>query len=187
MDFRQHTVETERLRMRPFTTDDLDAYAAMHAPPELVRYLPWEPRDRAASLEALTRHLEPHLDKDDDALTLAGFERVTGRFVGEFVLFLRSTAHRGGEVGYIIDAAMAGRGYATEGAEAMLEIAFAQVGLHRVVGRIDARNDASARVLAKLGMRREAHFVRNACTKGEWTDEAVYALLEDEWRRHHGR
>ena len=40
----------------------------------------------------------------------------------------------------------------------------------------------SARVLERLGMRREAHFVRNEFIKGEWTDEVVYAMLEDEWQ-----
>jgi RimJ/RimL family protein N-acetyltransferase len=50
------------------------------------------------------------------------------------------------------------------------------------VGRIDARNQGSARVLERLGLRREAHFVSNEIMHGEWTDEVVYALLEDEWR-----
>ena len=58
--------------------------------------------------------------------------------------------------------------------------------MHRVVGRLDARNGPSARVLERLGMRREAHFVSNEYVKGEWTDEVVYALLEDEWRAAKG-
>ena len=44
------------------------------------------------------------------------------------------------------------------------------------------RNAASARVLERLGMRREAHFVENEWLKGEWTDELVYAMLDREWR-----
>jgi RimJ/RimL family protein N-acetyltransferase len=50
-------------------------------------------------------------------------------------------------------------------------------------GRLDARNTASARTLERLGMRREARFVENEYVKGEWVDEAVYALLAEEWRR----
>jgi RimJ/RimL family protein N-acetyltransferase len=64
----------------------------------------------------------------------------------------------------------------------MLALGFDGLGLHRIVGRLDARNTASARVLEKLGMRREAHFVSNEYLKGEWTDELVYALLDEEWR-----
>ena len=50
-------------------------------------------------------------------------------------------------------------------------------------GRIDARNSASAGVLARLGMRREAHLVENEWVKGEWTDEVIYGVLAQEWAR----
>ena len=53
--------------------------------------------------------------------------------------------------------------------------------VHRVFGQIDARNTASARVLERLGMRREAHLVENEWVKGEWTDEVIYAVLAAEW------
>ena len=53
--------------------------------------------------------------------------------------------------------------------------------LHRVIGRLEARNVASARVLEKLGMRREAHFIENEWVKGEWQSEYVYAMLAEEW------
>lgn len=76
-----------------------------------------------------------------------------------------------------------GRGYATEAAAVMLRLGFGDLGLHRITGRLDARNTASARVLERLGMRREAHFVQNEIVKGEWTGELVYAMTEDEWRR----
>ena len=63
----------------------------------------------------------------------------------------------------------------------MLRIGFDELGLHRVVGRLDARNGASARVLERLGMRREALLVDNEWVKGEWTSELAYALLAEEW------
>jgi RimJ/RimL family protein N-acetyltransferase len=55
------------------------------------------------------------------------------------------------------------------------------LGLHRVIARVDARNDASARLARRLGMRQEAYLVRNEWFKGEWTDELDFALLEEEW------
>ena len=63
----------------------------------------------------------------------------------------------------------------------MLDIAFARLDLHRVIARVDARNVASARVLARLGMRHEAHLVENELFKGEWADEDDFALLRREW------
>jgi RimJ/RimL family protein N-acetyltransferase len=120
---------------------------------------------------------------DDQGVTLAAFDKATERLVGDFVLILRSVEHRRGEVGYVLHPDFAGRGLATEGARVMLDIAFEKLGLRRVIGRIDARNQASARVLTKLGLRHEAHLVQNELFKGEWTDEDDFAILYDEWQK----
>jgi L-amino acid N-acyltransferase YncA len=67
------------------------------------------------------------------------------------------------------------------GARALLAIAFEDYELHRVCGRLEPRNEASARVLEKLGMRREGLLVENEWVKGEWQSELIYALLAREW------
>ncbi len=74
-----------------------------------------------------------------------------------------------------------GKGYASEAAAALLRVAFEELGFHRVIGRCDARNTASSALMQRLGMRQEAHFVRNEFIKGEWSDELVFALLAEEW------
>lgn len=71
-----------------------------------------------------------------------------------------------------------------EAAAAMLTLAFDRLGWHRVTGSCDARNHPSARLMERLGMRREAHFVQNMMVKGEWTDELGYAILDREWKAH---
>lgn len=183
MDFAGYRAETERLVLRPYSLDDFEAFHDMHSRDDVARYLPWETRDEQASREALQRHQTVVLEKDDDAVTLAGFDKETGRLVGEFILFLRSVQHRGGEVGYVLHPDFWGRGLATEGARAMLEIGFDLMGMHRVIARIEARNTGSAAVLERLGMRREALLVKNEWFKGEWSTEADYALLVEEWEK----
>ena len=64
----------------------------------------------------------------------------------------------------------------------LLRLAFEELGLHRVYGRAEPRNTASARVMEKLGMQREAHLVENEFVKGEWQSELVYSILDREWR-----
>ena len=140
-------------------------------------------RDERAARVALARHQRLTVEVDDQGVTLAAFDKATERLVGDFVLILRSVEHRRGEVGYVLHPDFAGRGLATEGARVMLDIAFEKLGLRRVIGRIDARNQASARVLTKLGLRHEAHLVQNELFKGEWTDEDDFAILHDEWQR----
>ncbi len=177
-----YPITTERLHLRPFGSGDLDALVAIHADPEVVRYLYWGVRDRDELRGVLEEKAERTvLAREGDALNLAAVTADTGELVGDVTLFWRSEEHRSGEVGYIFHPAHAGRGYATEAARALLRIGFEAFGLHRIIGRLDARNTPSARVLERLGMRREAHFVENEFVKDEWVDEVVYALLAREW------
>jgi len=181
-------IETERLRLRAFEAGDHAALLALHEQEDVTRYLPSGVRDADGVRELLDRKMRTmRLEEEGDELNLAVVLREDGRFVGDVIIFHRSTVHRAAEVGYVFDPAFHGRGFATEATAALLGIAFEHVGYRRVIGRLDARNAASARVLEKVGMRREAHLVENEWFKGEWTDEVVYAILEREWLTATGR
>jgi RimJ/RimL family protein N-acetyltransferase len=173
-------IRTERLTLRALVADDLGNHLRLYGDPRVVRYLYEEPQDSVAAEEHLKHRLAAQLPDEGAWLNLA--VEHDGRYLGEVGVCLVSRAHRQCEVGYVFLPEAAGRGYATEATEAMVELAFAELDAHRVSGRLDARNDASARVLARLGMRREALLRENEFVKGEWTDEVVFAITEDEWR-----
>ncbi|MBG0816551.1 GNAT family N-acetyltransferase [Planomonospora sp. ID82291] len=183
-----YPIRTERLLLRPFTPDDLDALHALQSLPEVARYLYWGPRDREEVRQALeTKIGQSALLDEGQALSLAVEVAATGELAGDALLFWHSRTHRAGEIGYVFHPDHHGRGYATEAARALLELAFDGLDLHRVAARLDARNTASARVLERLGLRREAHLVENEWVKDEWTDELVYAILQRDWRQATGR
>jgi len=181
MNLSDLTGETERMSLRPYRRSDYVEFADLHGREQVARYLPWKVRNADESQTALERHMDMRLESDCDGITLAGIDKDTGRLAGEFVLFLRSVEHRGGELGYILHPEFQGRGLATEGARAVLKFGFEVTGLHRIIARIDARNSTSAAVLDRLGLRKEAYLVKNEHFKGEWSDEANYAMLEEEW------
>ena len=174
-------LETERLLLRPFEPGDLAALHALHSHEEVLRWL----YEDAGTLESDRIWLAGRIARTRFALTGdgLGFAAVRdGVLVGDLSLTLSSAEHLQGEVGFLVPPEHQGRGYATEAAGALLELGFETFGLHRIVGRLEARNTASARVLEKLGMRREAHLVENELVKGEWQSELVYARL----RASHG-
>jgi len=176
-------VETERLLLRPFAAGDFDAVFAMQSRPDVARYLYWEARTEAEVRTALEKKIAGvAIHSEGDVLFLAAVLKTTNELVGDVVLEWVSQQHRTGEVGYIVHPDHQGRGYATEAVGVLLRVAFDELDLHRVVGRVEARNAPSARVLEKLGMRREAHLVENEYVKGEWQSELVYAILDREWR-----
>ena len=176
-------LEGERLLLRPFTADDFDALFAIQSRPDVTRWLYWEARDEDEVRAALERKIAGStLANDGDSLSLAVVLKASSEVIGDGSLFLLSAEHRQGEIGFIIHPDHHGHGYATETARSLLQLAFEAFGLHRVIGRLEPRNAASARVLERLGMRHEAHFVENEFVKGEWQSELVYAILEDEWQ-----
>jgi RimJ/RimL family protein N-acetyltransferase len=175
-------LETERLLLRAFEEGDLDSMHAMQSDPDVARWLYNEPRTLQETRELLGRKIDGALRAEDDWLSAAAVERESGHVVGDIALHWVSEEHKTGEIGFILNPVYQGRGYATEAARAMLRFAFDGMGFHRVIGRTEARNTPSARVLEKLGMRLEAHFVENEWVKGEWQSELVYAMLEHEWR-----
>jgi RimJ/RimL family protein N-acetyltransferase len=184
---RDSVMTTERLLLRRFTPDDFEPLLAIQSRPDVARWLYWEargPDEVRASLQNKVRGTT--LTEDGDSISFAVVLRESHELVGDCVIFLVSREHRQGEIGYIFHPDHQGRGYATEAAGLLLEIAFVDLGLHRVVGRLEPRNAASAGVLERIGMRREAHLIENEFVKGEWQSELVYAILRREWRAAHG-
>jgi RimJ/RimL family protein N-acetyltransferase len=176
-------LETERLLLRPYGTADFDALYAMRSSPEVARYLYWDPQTEDEVRKTLAKKVASlSIRSEGDVLALAAEHRSTGELVADVILHLVSREHGLGEIGYIVHPDHAGRGYATEAARPLLAVAFEALGLHRVIGRVEPRNVGSARVLEKLGMRQEAHFVENEFVKDEWQSELVYAILDREWQ-----
>lgn len=175
-------LSTERLLLRPYRGSDLDPFAALMADPDVVRYLPWPvlPRAQAEEFHAL-RLTRTRLAADGDALSYAVEVRDGGEYVGEVLLRLLSAADGQGEIGFFLDPARSGRGYAAEAATAVLDAAFSQFGMHRVHGRCDGANTASADLMRRLGMRQEAHLREHERFKGWWGEELVFAVLQREW------
>jgi RimJ/RimL family protein N-acetyltransferase len=173
-------IDTARLRLRAFTLDDVGAVHAIQSRDDVARWLYWDVRDE----DEVRAVLESHLARPPEAGVVLAIER-DGELVGHANLVVGE--HRQGEIGFIVHPDHQGHGYATEAAEAMLELAFETYDLHRVIGRLEPRNSASASVLERLGMRKEAHLIENEWVKGEWQSEAVYAILAREWREARGR
>jgi RimJ/RimL family protein N-acetyltransferase len=87
------------------------------------------------------------------------------------------------ELGWVLDPAFVGNGYATEAVRELLRICFEALVLRRVTAICFADNEASWRLMERLGMRRELHAVADALHRsGDWLDTYGYALLATDWR-----
>lgn len=178
-----YPVETRRLLLRPFLRGDVDAVYAYRAREDVARFLTEAPMSREACAEAVRARVGWTLwNEQCDRIFLAVERRADGAMIGEVSLMLRDAEARQGEIGYVLNPDSHGRGYATEAAAALVALGFGVAGLHRVFARCHPDNIGSRRVMERLGMRQEAHFIEHRLLKGRWDEELVYAVLQSEWR-----
>ncbi len=176
-------LSTDRLILRPFTADDLDDVWAYQRLPEVARYLLWEPRNREQSQVSVEQMAtENMLANEGDCLCLAVVWPETGAVVGHVELVWLSEAHRQGEIGYVFNPQYQGKGLATEAVLEMLRLGFDELNLHRIIGQCNAENSSSAKLMERVGMRREAHFVESLMVKGTWRDALIYAMRQPDWQ-----
>ena len=173
---------TDRLTLRPATIDDADAMFAYRSLEPVARWMTKLPTDMAAWRADFDKRVPYALMIVHD-----------GDVVGDLFLKtedawaqaeVRDRAHDVfAEIGWCLAPEHMGRGLATEAVRELLAIAFHGLGVLRVTANCFADNVASWRLMERIGMRREAHNVRDTLHRdGEWYDGLTYALLADEWR-----
>ena len=181
-------VRTERLVLRPLEADDVPALFEIRRQPEVARWLSSAPDDYDEFAQAFS-----DAARTDTMLVMLH----DGVVVGD--LYLRVSDAWGqrevgdgfrqtqADIGWLVDPAYAGQGFATEAAAALLGICFDGFGVRRVVAGAFADNAASLRVMDKLGMRIEAREVRGSLHRDlGWVDKVEAAILVEEWRARRG-
>ncbi len=169
-------LRTPRLVLRPLTADDAEAIFVARGDPEVCRYWSSPAHQTVTQTRQALREAEAAADSATWAITVVGSDEALGWVT------LRHLRAGVDEVGYILRRAAWGQGYATEAVGGALEHAFEQRGKHRVSADIDPRNEASIRVVERLGFVREGLLRDNWLVNGERCDSVIYGLLVERWR-----
>lgn len=178
----QWPLATERLHLRPHNADDAEWLHELYSRPDVARYLLDEPWTAEVTHDKLTERLtKTDIDGETGALALViEHDDVP---IGDVALWLTDHEHRQGEIGWVLDPAHGGQGFASEAVRAVLALGFDHYRLHRITAQMDARNSASAALARRVGLRLEAHHVQDWFSKGEWTDTLIFARLASEHMR----
>lgn len=179
------TLNTPRLLLRPFAETDTDSIFALQTNSRVLRYWdapPWKERAQAERFIAVCRQME----QQGTGVRLAIEDAADRAFIGWCVLAQWNPTFRSAKMGYCLDDAVWGNGFATEAAGALLQWAFDTLDLNRVQADTDTRNVASCRVLEKLGFVREGMLREDCIVEGEVSDTWIYGLLRREWKSNWG-
>jgi RimJ/RimL family protein N-acetyltransferase len=177
-------VHTRRLTLRPAVAADAESVWRYRRLEEVARWLTSAP----GTFEDFRQHFE-----DPARLAKTVLVELDGVVVGDLMVAVEDAWAQAdvaeqavgvqAELGWCLAPDHQGRGYASEAVAALLHICFESLGLRRVVANCFADNEASWRLMERLGMRRELYAVRESLHRsGEWLDAMGYALLAEEWR-----
>jgi RimJ/RimL family protein N-acetyltransferase len=183
-------VETARMTLRRFTGADVEALAALHGHPDVMRYIDdGRPVPRAVVAQELPRILREYADLPSSQGCFAAEEKSSGAFLGWLSLRPATSVglNGGTELGYRMLPPVWGLGYATEGARALVPHAFTELAVDRIVATAMTVNTASRRVMEKAGL----SFVRTFFE--EWPEpnegaefgDVEYALTRETWSPQH--
>jgi len=172
--------ETKRLILRDICIDDADDIFQFSGDPKVAHHMTWEVnRTKSETLLFINSVLEGY--KDGTSADWAIVEKVSQKVIGTCSFVDWSNEHRNAILGYVINRAYWGNGYATEAVNELLKYGFNTLQLHRIEAHCDVDNLASEKVMKKLGMSFEGLLRQNYYIKGAFRDTKVYGILQEDY------
>lgn len=174
------TIASQRLTLRRFTMDDVDAiFENWASDPIVTRYLSWPPHaDKEITRVTLDRWVRTYAD---DAYYHWGIE-LQGRLIGAISVVDMNLQSQYAEIGYCLSRACWGQGIMSEALYCVMCFLFEGVGLHRIYLKHDADNVGSGRVMIKNGLTHEGTLRKHSLRKdGTFGDLHLYGMLRSEW------
>ena len=177
----QPTLTTIRLILRPFRLEDaadIQRLAGDRAIADTTLGIA-HPYEDGMAEEWIATHeaLFAHEKKTIFAIT----RKDDGALIGAISLMSIEPGHQA-ELGYWVGVPYWNAGYCTEAGRALLQYAFAELGLQRVHACHLTRNPGSGRVMQKLGMEHEGTRRRHVCKWEQFEDIELYGILADDWK-----
>lgn len=176
----QKILLTKRLTLRPFEASDLTMVHAYASDPDTTKFMLWPPNEMADTKAFLEHALDTTRKDNQTEYHYAVVLNTSHTVIGGCSLTLNGDE---AEMGWILNKSYWHQGYAAELGTALIEHAFTDLNLRRLIAHCDANNTASYHLMERLGMRREGTYleVRPVKENKRRSDEYAYALLKEEW------
>jgi RimJ/RimL family protein N-acetyltransferase len=177
-------IEGERMILRKFKESDSEDFLMYRTNPEVALYQGerWVnfKFEQAVKFVKEQMNFEPGIA--DTWFQIAIELKTTRNLIGDCAIHTLPEDTNQVEIGFTLSPMYQNKGLGTEAVTCLLGYIFNLLDKHRVIAITDVRNKNSIKLLERIGMRKEGHFIKNAWNKGEYTDEYLFALLKEEWR-----
>jgi RimJ/RimL family protein N-acetyltransferase len=181
MELNFGSIETERLIIREIQHSDAQDIFNYRADPKVYIYQCWRPRTIEDVVEFINNNMLSSKDISNHWHNFAIVYKADNNLIGDIGMNLFDSDGLQLEIGYTLSPFYQGKGYATESIKAIMDYAFNTFNIHRIIASMDPRNIKSENLAQRLGMRLEAHHIKNIKSDNEWFDTLVYAILKEEY------
>lgn len=174
------TLECDRLILRRMLKSDARDMFEYSCLEEVTRYLLWSPHESLAYTEQYLNYVQSRY-RDGDFYDWAIILKTENKMIGTCGFTTIDTENNSAEIGYVINPAYAGNGYACEAVSRILDFGFNELELHRIEAKYIVGNEASRRVMEKCNMKFEGIAKGSMKIKGEYRDIGKCAILKGEY------
>ncbi|WP_067483950.1 GNAT family N-acetyltransferase [Actinomadura hibisca] len=173
-----------QVELREFTSADIDGVLAVYGDPAVTEHLSFEPRTRDQVVATLNSVMTAAKAEPRTEYSLAAASVATGDVIG-FARLAIDAQHPGqssAQLGFALRADHWRQGLGAETVRLLLQLGFAELGLHRLWGARSPDNNGSGRLMTRLGMIEEGRIRGHIRIGDGWRDSIVHSILEEEWR-----
>jgi RimJ/RimL family protein N-acetyltransferase len=171
-------ISTKRLVIKEISIADAPRVFEYRQAPEVLRFQSFNPKS-IDEVHSFIRNEAMDFNKENTWLQLGIY--LAGQLIGDMGIHFIGPENKQCEIGYTIDPKYQKNGYGKESVSGVLDYLFRELDKHRIIASLDPENEASRNLLESLGFRNEGCFKKSILNKGEWGDDLVYALLDEEW------
>ena len=173
-------VSTDRLRIRPVHLSDLEEVHALHSTPEVDEYNTLGIPTNIGQTQSILCEWVLSQDKEEDRKLTLAVENEEGSFIGLVALNFGRQVYRSAEVWFKYHKRFWNKGYATEALKAVIDLAFDDLGLHRLEAGCAVENLGSKKVLEKVGMIQEGRKRKCLPLGDKWSDTLEFGMLVED-------
>nr|WP_315029308.1 GNAT family protein [uncultured Chryseobacterium sp.] len=171
---------TERLFLRDITIDDKQAIFDYRSDAEANKFQSWIP-ETLEDVEGFIQRNNKEFNQPESWYQVLITHKETKDVIGDIGIHFFGDENLQVELGITLDKSFQGRGYASEALKAVIDLLFNEFHKHRITASIDPDNADSDKLMKRIGLRKEGHFVKSLFWKNNWVDDVIYAVLREEW------
>ena len=170
-------LESENLVMRRLVPADITEIIALRGNADTMQYIPRNLCSTAADAQELIDKFDEMINKNE-GINWAMANKIDNKLIGLISFHRIEKENHRAELGYMILPEFRGKGLISQGVQTVLEFGFETLGFHSVFAIVNAKNEASERVLQRNHFKKEAHFIENMCYNGKFVDTVFYSILK---------